>query len=283
MKDVKTIIVCGAGTMGMGIAQVAAQAGYKTILFDINETVLSKAKHQLIKTFESLVAKQRITETQKDSYWNCLSFTQNINECIGEIVIEAIVEKLEAKVSLLQQLAAINSADCILASNTSSISITAIAQEINYAERVAGLHFFNPAPLMKLVEVIKAKQTNSETIEVLIQICQTLHKTAVLCADSPGFIVNRVARHYYLQAMQLVQNGKATIEDVDALMEAAGFKMGPFKLMDLIGLDINYGVSEIVYTDLGKPPRLQPSELQKQKVQAGELGKKTGKGFYTYT
>jgi 3-hydroxybutyryl-CoA dehydrogenase len=282
MQAIKTIVVCGAGTMGSGIAQVCAQAGFKTILFDVNETVLQKATHQLQQTINSLVAKQKISEAEKELFWSNLSFTQNIKECVADVVIEAIVEKLDAKVSLLQQLATINSEVCILATNTSSISIGSIAKEITNPQRVAGLHFFNPAPLMKLVEVIKATETNQATINSLVQLCQQLHKTAVLCTDSPGFIVNRVARHFYLQAMLQVQNGKAKMEDVDALLEAAGFKMGPFKLMDLIGLDINYGVSQIVYNDLGKPTRLKPSELQKLKVEAGELGKKTGRGFYTY-
>lgn len=282
MREIKLIVVCGAGTMGSGIAQVAAQNGFKTILFDVNEAVLQKAQHQLQHTINSLVAKQKMTEAAKELFWSNLSFTQNIQDCKADVVIEAIVEKLEAKVSLLQQISAINTDDCILATNTSSISVTAIANEINFPERVAGLHFFNPAPIMKLVEIIKAKQTNEATINSLSWLCKQLQKTAVLCTDSPGFIVNRVARHYYLQAMQQVLQGHATVQDVDALMEAAGFKMGPFKLMDLIGLDVNYSVSQIVYNDLGKPKRLQPSELQRQKVEAGELGKKTGKGFYSY-
>lgn len=282
MRKDYTIVVCGAGTMGSGIAQVAAQSECKTILFDVNEAVLQKAQQQLQQTFTNLVTKQKITQEQKEFYWSKLSFTQNINECFADIVVEAIVEKLEAKVSLLQQLAAINKQDCILATNTSSISVTAIANEINLPQRVAGLHFFNPAPLMKLVEVIKAPETDQATISLLIDLCTLFNKTPVLCNDSPGFIVNRVARHYYLQAMQQVQNGNASIEEVDALLESAGFKMGPFKLMDLIGLDINYSVSQIVYNDLGKPQRLQPSPLQKGKVEAGEMGKKTGKGFYAY-
>lgn len=282
MQQVKTIVVCGAGTMGSGIAQVAAQSEFKTILFDVNEAVLSKAKHQLQQIFINLVAKQKITQQEKEKYWSNLTFTTTINECLGDVAIEAIVEKLEAKVSLLKQIAAINTQDCILATNTSSISVTAIANEIDLPERVAGLHFFNPAPLMKLVEVISAKQTTEATVNTLVHLCKEFHKISVLCTDSPGFIVNRVARHYYLQALQQVHKSNATIKDVDALMEAAGFKMGPFKLMDLIGLDVNYSVSKIVYNDLGQPPRLQPSELQRQKVEAGNLGKKTGRGFYNY-
>ena len=149
-------------------------------------------------------------------------------------------------------------------------------------QRIIGMHFFNPATLMKLVEVIKADQTTETVVQQILQVCKQMNKVAVVCKDSPGFIVNRVARHYYLEAMKLIELNLATIETVDAVMENAGFKMGPFKLMDLIGMDINFGVSNIVYETMGKPARLKPSIVQQQKVEAGNLGKKTGKGFYQY-
>ena len=152
-----------------------------------------------------------------------------------------------------------------------------------YPQNVIGMHFFNPAPVMKLVEVINTKQTDPSITEAIVQVALSMGKTPVICTDSPGFIVNRVARHYYLEAMKLVEQSLATIETVDAVMEATGFKMGPFKLMDLIGMDINYGVSKIVWEALGKPERLTPSIIQQQKVEAGELGRKTGKGFYHYS
>jgi 3-hydroxybutyryl-CoA dehydrogenase len=176
----------------------------------------------------------------------------------------------------------INSNETVYATNTSSISINAIAKALNNNKNIVGLHFFNPAPLMKLVEVIQSEYTSTTVVNTMLQLCAQLQKTAVICNDAPGFIVNRVARHYYLQAMSLVEEGKANIKDIDELMEASGFKMGPFKLMDLIGLDINYGVSQIVFNDLGKPERLKPSPLQAQKVTDGKLGKKTGEGFYIY-
>lgn len=277
-----TICVCGAGTMGSGIAQVAAQAGYKTIQFDVNDAMLQKSKASIDKTLQMLVDKNKITVEQQTNALKNLVFTSNINDCIADIVIEAIVEKKDIKVNLFNQLAAINTPKTILATNTSSISINEIATEIQHPERVVGMHFFNPATLMKLVEVIKTAHTSNTVVESILQVCKQMNKVAVVCKDSPGFIVNRVARHYYLEAMKLIELNLATVETVDEVMENAGFKMGPFKLMDLIGMDINFGVSNIVYEAMGKPARLKPSIVQQQKVEAGELGKKTGKGFYQY-
>ena len=277
-----TICVCGAGTMGSGIAQVAAQAGYKTIQFDVNDAMLQKSKASIDRTLQMLADKNKISVEQQTNALNNLVFTSNINDCIADIIIEAIVEKKDIKVSLFNQLAAINAAETILATNTSSISINEIATAIQHPERVVGMHFFNPATLMKLVEVIKTEHTSNAVVESILQVCKQMNKVAVVCKDSPGFIVNRVARHYYLEAMKLIELNLATVETVDAVMENAGFKMGPFKLMDLIGMDINFGVSNIVYEAMSKPARLKPSIVQQQKVEAGELGKKTGKGFYQY-
>jgi 3-hydroxybutyryl-CoA dehydrogenase len=279
----KTICVCGAGTMGSGIAQVAAQAGYRTIQFDVNEIMLQKSKAAIEKSLQTLYEKNRITEQDKTNTLANLIFTSDITECIADIVIEAIVEKKDAKLDLFHQLNSINTQQTIFATNTSSISINEIAIAIEHPQRVVGMHFFNPATLMKLVEVIKADATSNEVVETILAVCKQMNKTAVVCKDSPGFIVNRVARHYYLEAMKLIELNLATIETVDAVMENCGFKMGPFKLMDLIGMDINFGVSNIVYEAMGKPARLQPSIIQQQKVEAGELGKKTGKGFYEYS
>lgn len=211
-----------------------------------------------------------------------IQYTSNINECKGDLVIEAIIEKKEAKIGLFNQLFELNGPDLIVASNTSSISIDLIAKSIAYPSQLVGMHFFNPAPLMKLVEVIKGELTQPEIVQQMVDLALLMQKAPVICKDAPGFIVNRVARPYYLESMHLVQNGKATIEQVDAVLESIGFKMGPFKLMDLIGLDINYSVSTIVWEDLGKPPRLKPAAMQKEKIDQGELGVKTKKGFYQY-
>lgn len=281
-STIKTICVCGAGTMGSGIAQVSAQAGYQTIQFDVNEAMLEKSKIQIEKSLDYLVGKNKITAKEKIAIINRIVFTTEINKCIADVIIEAIVEKKEIKVDLFNQLAAINSSQTILATNTSSISVNEIAKEISLPERVVGMHFFNPATIMKLVEVIQAEHTSNEVVESILQVCKQMNKVAVVCKDAPGFIVNRVARHYYLEAMKLIELNLATVETVDAVLENAGFKMGPFKLMDLIGMDINFSVSKIVYEAMGKPERLTPSIVQQQKVEAGELGKKSGKGFYSY-
>ena len=281
LQNIKTICVCGAGTMGSGIAQVAAQAGYSVILFDINEEMLQKGKAAISKNLERLVEK-KILKEEVTAINERIVFTNEIAVCKADIVIEAIAEKETIKVELYRQLSEINTATTLFASNTSSLSITQLQQQIPHPQRMAGMHFFNPAPVMKLVEIIKGNHTSGDTITTLFALAESFGKTPVACTDSPGFIVNRVARPYYLEAMRLVQQGVATMESVDAIMEATGFKMGPFKLMDLIGLDVNYAVSQLVYDALDKPERLQPSPLQKQKIDEGHLGKKTGKGFYEY-
>jgi 3-hydroxybutyryl-CoA dehydrogenase len=268
--------------MGSGIAQVAAQSGFKTIQFDVDVAMVEKSKVALHKNFQSLVDKGRLTEEEKTASIGRTQFTNNINECKADVIIEAIIEKKEAKVHLFKQLAEINNNETILATNTSSLSINSIAEELRNSERVVGMHFFNPAPLMKLVEVVKGEQTTNQVVELICELTRQLGKTPVVCKDVPGFIVNRVARPYYLEAMKLIEAGVVDFETIDRIMEATGFKMGPFKLMDLIGMDINYSVSNIVWEALGKPSRLTPSSIQRQKVDAGELGKKTSKGFYSY-
>jgi 3-hydroxybutyryl-CoA dehydrogenase len=280
---VKTICVCGAGTMGSGIAQVGAQSGFTTILFDVNTAVLEKSKLAVAKNLDALLSKGKLTSIQREEAFSRILFTGNINECKADIIIEAIIEKLEAKIELFNSLGRINSPETIFATNTSSLPISHIAKNVEHPNRIAGLHFFNPATIMKLVEVVKGEQTSDEVISSLCALAKKLGKTPVVCEDAPGFIVNRVARHYYLEALQLVEQGITDVATIDAIMEACAFKMGPFKLMDLIGMDINYSVSNIVWEALGKPARLQPSTIQKAKVDAGELGKKTGKGFYKYS
>lgn len=279
---VQSIAVCGAGTMGSGIALVAAQAGFSTIQFDLNAAALEKSKQGITAQLTKLVQKDKIKPAEMDSILARIHFTNQMNDCKANLIIEAIIEDLPIKQNLFKQLYSINAKDTIYASNTSSISIDAIANELDFAENIVGMHFFNPAPIMKLVEIIKGKQTLPAVVAQIIDLTKQLGKVPVVCKDAPGFIVNRVARHFYLESMEMVSKGLITIEQADGLMEAAGFKMGPFKLMDLIGLDINYSVSNIVWESLGKPTRLQPSHLQKEKVANGDLGKKTGKGFYTY-
>lgn len=279
---IQSICVCGAGTMGAGIAQVAAQAGIPTILFDVDSNSLQKGKAGIEKNLSGLLAKSKISESEMNKTLSYLQFSTRLNDCIADIVIEAIVEKLEVKVGLFNRLAEINHSETIFATNTSSLSVSAIASGIMHPSRVVGMHFFNPAPLMKLVEVVQAEQTDPVVVQSVYELAKQFGKTPVFCKDAPGFIVNHVARPYYLEALRLLESGDADIETIDELMESSGFKMGPFKLMDLIGNDINYAVSCSVYEQMGKPPRLSPSPIQKEKVANGELGKKTGKGYYKY-
>lgn len=277
-----TICICGAGTMGSGIAQVSATAGFRTLLFDVSEAAVQNASQKLKADLDKLVTKEKLTAEKAEAIFGNLVFLSDLQQCKADLVIEAIVEKLEAKVALFSQLAAINGSNTIFASNTSSLSVTQIAAALPHPERVAGLHFFNPAPLMKLVEVVKGEHTSEEVATQLVQFTKALGKVPVVCNDSPGFIVNRVARPYYIESLRLAEEGHTSYEVMDRLLEGIGFKMGPFKLMDLIGNDVNYAVSCSVYEQLGSPERLKPSYIQKEKVEKGELGKKTGKGYYYY-
>ena len=277
-----TICVCGAGTMGSGIAQVAAQSGFNTVLFDVNKLMLDRAKVSIEKNLEYLVNKKEISSSEKREIYKRIRFTADIKECTGEVIIEAIIEAEEAKVSLFNELAKYNNEEVIFATNTSSLSVTSIQEKIIFPQRVVGMYFFNPAYIMKLVEVVKGRQTNDEMAMTIYDICKQMDKVPVMCKDVPGFIVNRVARHYYLESLKIVEDGIASFEDVDSILESSGFKLGPFKLMDLIGMDINLAVSQSMYDAFDKAERFKPSPLQIEKVKNGELGKKTGKGFYNY-
>ncbi|MGZ5285848.1 MAG: 3-hydroxyacyl-CoA dehydrogenase NAD-binding domain-containing protein [Flavisolibacter sp.] len=277
-----TICICGAGTMGSGIAQVAAGAGFKTILYDLDEAMVNRASEKIRSDLQKLVDKQKILAEKKDATLKNLLFTSRIEDCTADVVIEAIIEKPEVKIELFNRLANINTDQTIFASNTSSLSISSLAENISTPGRFAGLHFFNPAPVMKLVEVVEGKQTKPEIIQQLVDLTKRLGKIPVVCKDAPGFIVNRVARPFYIESLRLAEEGLADFATIDQLLESRGFKMGPFKLMDLIGNDVNYAVSCSVYAQLGEPERLKPSYIQEQKVERGELGKKSGQGYYTY-
>jgi len=279
---INTLCVCGAGTMGSSIAQAAIQSGIYTTLYEPNEKVLEKARIVIETNLRSLVDKGKINEEARTKFLQHIQYTNDVQGLLADVFIEAIVEQIRVKIGLFNQLAEMNHGETIFATNTSSLSVTKIAEGVVNPARVIGMHFFNPATVMKLVEVVNTDYTSKETTDAIIELAMHMGKTPVICKDSPGFIVNRVARPYYIESLRLAEENISSFEQTDRVMEASGFKMGPFKLMDLIGNDINYAVSCSVYEQLDNPERLKPSTIQKEKVDAGELGKKTGKGYYNY-
>jgi 3-hydroxybutyryl-CoA dehydrogenase len=228
------------------------------------------------------INKQKLTAEEAAAALIRLQCINDIGQCRADLLIEAVVENAAVKIDLFNQLATHNNETVVFASNTSSISITQLQHEILCPQRVVGMHFFNPAPLMKLVEVVKGEYTSNAIADKVMEVAKQMNKVPVLCNDAPGFIVNRVARHYYLEAMQMVEQGIADIATVDAVMEATGFRMGPFKLMDLIGMDVNLAVSDGLYRAFNQAERFKPAAMQIAKVNNRELGCKTGKGFYSY-
>lgn len=281
LSEIKTIAVLGAGTMGQGIAQVCAMAGYKTLLYDIDSALLQKALGTIEQNLENSLAKRKITAEFKKLSLEHIRLVNELNDVRVELVIEAVVEKLEVKQQLFAELEKINN-NCILASNTSSISIAQIASGMKNRGNCVGLHFFNPAHAMKLVEVVGTSSSNGELIGLMKQFVKSLNKIPVETKDSPGFIVNRVARHYYVESLKLLEEKVAPIESIDKLLRSAGFKMGPFELMDLIGIDVNLAVTTSLYNSFHQEVRFKPNHIQEQKVLERQLGKKTGKGFYEY-
>lgn len=282
VDSIKTIAVIGAGTMGQGIAQVCAAAGYKVLLYDVQPELISSAQASIRKNVEALLEKGKISASQKDSIISSISSVGDFKRLQVELVIEAVIEKLEVKQKIFSEIEKINGRDCILTTNTSSIPVTQIASALKYPDRFAGLHFFNPAPVMKLVEVVKGVATSQETVDLLMSLSKKFSKVPVLAQDSPGFVVNRVARHFYVESLKIVEENVTDFKSVDALMRSAGFKMGPFELMDLIGVDVNFSVTSSMFNSFHQDSKFRPSRIQQQKVNAGHHGRKSGKGFYDY-
>ena len=276
--------VLGAGSMGAGIAQVAAQTGHKVVLCDTNQAQLDLAKIKLAKIMARLVEKGKITEEQSQNTQSNISYSTAMKDFAAcGIVIEAIIENLDIKKSVFAELESIVNSDCILASNTSSLSIASIASACDNASRVIGIHFFNPAPLMPLVEIIPAVQTADSVTKSARDLIDSWKKVTVLAKDTPGFIVNRVARPFYGEALKIYEEGIADFATIDwAMKELGGFRMGPFTLMDYIGNDINYTVTETVFAAFYYDPRYKPSFTQKRHSEAGWYGRKTGRGYYDY-
>jgi 3-hydroxybutyryl-CoA dehydrogenase len=277
--------IIGSGTMGSGIAQVAATSGCKVKLYDTNTTALDKAKTALDKILNRLIEKGRIDEKEKNRIQSNIEYVNSLNNLSdADLTIEAIVENLEIKKQVFLELEGYVSDDCIIASNTSSLSIASIAASLQKPDRCIGIHFFNPAPLMELVEVIPAIQTSKETLDKSVQIIKDWKKTVAVAKDTPGFIVNRVARPFYGESLRIYEEGIADFPTIDwSLKTLGGFRMGPFELMDFIGNDINYTVTETVFTAFYFDPRYKPAFTQKRFAEAGYLGRKSGKGYYDYS
>jgi len=279
------VSVIGAGTMGAGIAQIAATKGHEVCLYDSFDGATETAENKLKKILDRLVEKERITQEENQTILGRINFTKNIKEIQGSgLVIEAIIENLEIKQEVFAEIESLVEEDCIIASNTSSLSIASIASACKKAERVVGIHFFNPAPLMPLVEIIPAVQTSENTLNKAKSIIDDWGKATVIAKDTPGFIVNRVARPFYGEALRIYEEGIADFATIDwALKEIGEFRMGPFELMDYIGNDINYMVTETVFTTFYFDSRYKPSFTQKRMMEAGYLGRKSGRGYYDYS
>jgi 3-hydroxybutyryl-CoA dehydrogenase len=279
------VSVIGAGTMGAGIAQIAATNGHEVCLYDSFDGAIENAEKKLIKILNRLVEKERITKEENKNILDRINFSKEIKEVEGSgLIIEAIIENLDIKQKIFSEIEKIVDDKCILASNTSSLSIASIASACSKAERVIGVHFFNPAPLMPLVEIIPAVQTSETTLNNTKTIIDSWGKVTVIAKDTPGFIVNRVARPFYGEALRIYEEGIADFATIDwAMREIGGFRMGPFQLMDYIGNDINYTVTETVFTSFYFDPRYKPSFTQKRMMEAGYLGRKTGRGYYDYS
>jgi len=278
-----TILIVGAGIMGAGIAQVAAQAGHPVLLFDTRPDAAIAAKGQLAKTLEMLVAKGKMSEAAaRETIARIVPIPSLAAASAARVAIEAIVEKLDAKRALFADLEAALAADAILATNTSSISVTAIANGLRHPERLVGMHFFNPVPLMRLVEVVSGLQTSPGVADAIFELSRAWRKVPVHAKSTPGFIVNRIARPYYAETLALLQERASTPAILDACLRGAGFKMGPCELMDLIGHDTNFSVTQSVYEANFYDKRFVPSLVQRELVDGGLLGRKTGQGFYAY-
>ena len=279
------VSIIGAGTMGSGIAQIAATKGHEVCLYDSFEGAIENAEQKLDKILNRLVEKERISEEEKKNILSRINFTKDIKEIKGSgLVIEAIIENLEIKQTTFKDIEGLVDTECIIASNTSSLSIASIAGACQKAERILGIHFFNPAPLMPLVEIIPAVQTNPDTLKKAREIIDNWGKVTVIAKDTPGFIVNRVARPFYGEALRIYEEGIADFATIDwSLKELGGFRMGPFELMDYIGNDVNYTVTETVFTAFYYDARYKPSFTQKRMMEAGYLGRKSGRGYYDYS
>jgi 3-hydroxybutyryl-CoA dehydrogenase len=281
--NIQSIAVIGSGTMGRGIAQAAALAGHRVVIYDLSDELVAAALENIRQSVDEGVRRGKTPpETAARAVKALIPTTDLAAAAVVDLVIEAVPENLDLKRRLFKELDQLSPASTLLASNTSSLSISALAVATNRPDRFVGLHFFNPAHLMKLVEVIRGDLTTAETVSACRSFVDGLGKTPVVCVDSPAFIVNRVARPFYGEAFRLLGEGAADVETIDQLMRSTGFRMGPFELIDLIGLDVNLAVTRSVYEAFFHDPKYRPHPIQQRMVESGRLGRKTGRGFYTY-
>lgn len=282
MRGIETVGVCGAGTMGAGIAYAAAAAGYNIVLTDIDEASIRRGQETIERFAAKGVDRGKISADAAEVLRSRITYATDLEaHAAAGIVIEAIVEDLSIKVDLFTRLSSIVDTSAILATNTSSLSVTEIAASLDHPERFVGMHFFNPAHIMKLVEVICGSRTRDETVDRTVELSRDLGKSPVVAKDVPGFIVNRVARNFYGEALKIAGEQGADFGQIDRAMRAIGFRMGPFELMDLIGIDVNFAVTKSVYGQFFDEPRFRPHLIQKSMVDGKQLGKKSGGGFYS--
>lgn len=282
LSEIKKIGVLGAGVMGSGIALAASMAGYDVVLVDINGAVLEKAASYFDKFLDKSIQRNKIQPEDKAVIIGRILRSEDVGDLKADVIVEAILENLELKRKVLCDIEAQNGADTIIASNTSTIPITQIAAGLERPEMLVGMHFFNPAPIMKLVEVISGEMTADWVADLTFALAETMRKKPVRAKDEPGFIVNRVARHFYVESLKTLEERVSDHEGIDRLMEASGFRMGPFKLMDLIGIETNHEVTKSLYNSFFQDEKFRPSRVQQKKVDAGHFGRKTGRGFYSY-
>ncbi len=281
-SEIRSVGVIGAGTMGRGIAQLAAMAGFPTMLYDVRPAALDGALKAVRKAVEKGRWRGKVSDDQARNVERLLRTTTDFEALRADFFVEAVVEDPAVKRDIFQKLEARNRPEAIITSNTSSIPISALSRGLRHPHRFAGMHFFNPPHIMKLVEVIRGAHTADATIASVMQMARVMGKTPVEVKDSPGFVVNRVARQFYLEALRILEEGVADVATIDGLMENFGFRMGPFRLMDLIGVDTNHSVTTSMFRSFFYEDRFRPSRIQQQYVDAGLHGRKSGRGFYSY-